>query len=352
MNDSIFAPKYIVTPEISSALEDIERHRWLIDNTLLLPRHEAWLRREIQVRRVSATTRIEGASLDESEVGRLARKGALGQLSEDEQANLNALQAYEFIDYLSDQRDIPIDELVIRELNRQFMRGSSEALTPGVYRRGQNQVGSFTPPDQGGVPGLMRSFALWLRQETNIHPVLKAGIAHVHLVAIHPFWDGNGRTARGLTTLLLQRMQPGFRKFLALESYLFNIRDDYFAAIERTLGTRFALDYDTTTWIRFFTFALGAHVHELVAALTGWHRRAEDVYRIAQSRGMPSSAADACVFALQTGQITRADYMEIAGVSPVTASRHLAELVRQGILKPEGRGRNRIYRPTLADLTV
>ena len=128
-------------------------------------------------------------------------------------------------------------------------------------------------------------------------------------------------------------------------SYLFGVRDDYFTAIERTLGTRFTLDYEATHWVNFFTRSLQTHVQELVAMLTDWHRKMEDIYATLELKGFDLAQADAYVFAIQTGQITRADYVEITGFSQVTASRHLADFVRQGFLKPEGRGRNRAYRP-------
>ena len=78
---------------------------------LLMPKHEAWIRRDIQVRRAVGTTRIEGAALDEDAVRNLEGLGSGAKVTEDELANINALQAYEFIDFLSDQPDIPIDEL-------------------------------------------------------------------------------------------------------------------------------------------------------------------------------------------------------------------------------------------------
>jgi len=350
MNDSIFNPQFNITPAITSTLDDIERHRWLIDNMLLMPKHEAWMRREVRIERAVGTTRIEGAKLDEVAVRELAKSRGTGKPTEDEQANINALQAYEFIDFLSDQEDIPIDELVIRQLNRYFMNGAPETLTPGVYRRGQNTVGKFSPPDQGDVPSLMRSFALWLRKEdSEIHPVIKAGIAHIHMVAIHPFWDGNGRTARGLSALILQRSQFDLKKLLSIESYLFAIRDKYFTAIERTLGTRFLPDYDATSWLEFFVMALKAQVEGLTAQLTEWHRMMQSIYKDVTAKGWTLQQIDAYMFALQTGQITRSDYIEITGVSPVTASRHLAEFVKAGMFEPEGKGRSRIYRPVQSE---
>jgi Fic family protein len=348
MNDSILAPNFNISSSINSSLEDLERQIWLIDHMLLMPKHEAWIRREVQVKRAAGTTRIEGATLDEAAVGQLVSRGSPGQPSGDERANLNALRAYEFINFLSDHADIPIDELVIRELNRYFLSGESEVLTPGVYRRGQNMVGRFRPPDQGDVPGLMRSFTLWLRESGDeIHPIIKAGVAHIHLIAIHPFWDGNGRTARGLATLIIQRSPFNFRKLLSLESHMFDLRDDYFSAIERTLGVAFDPGYDATPWLEFFTDALHQHVYLLVAELTDWHRMMEEAHRILAAKGWNQRQADAFAFAFQAGQMTRSDYIEITGVSPATASRDLAEMVDAGLLTAEGKTRSRVYRYVL-----
>ena len=312
-----------------------------------MPKHEVWLRREIQIKRAVGTTRIEGATLDEKDVSALVGRSSSGKYTEGQQANVNALDAYEFIDYLSDQQDIPIDELVIRELNRKFMYGSPEMLTPGVYRKGQNTVGNFSPPDQGDVPNLMRSFTLWLREENDIHPVLKAGIAHIHFVAVHPLWDGNGRTARGLSTLVLQRSMFGFRKLISLESHLFGIRDSYFTAIERALGDRFIPGYDATSWLEFFTQALNVEAERLVGELMEWHRVMDESRRIVTEVGAMPRHWDGIAFALRIGQITRSDYMEVTGVSQSTASRDLSNFVAAGMLVAEGITRTRVYRPNL-----
>lgn len=347
MNDSIFQPNFTTTSTMEYRLENIERNRWLIENMLIMPKHESWLHREVRVRRAVGTTRIEGASLDEEAVARLDHKSVTRSENADEQDNINALQAYDFIDYLSDQQDIPIDELVIRQLNRYFIANAAAPLTPGVYRKGSNAVGNFQPPDQGDVPDLMRSFALWLRNEDDaMNPVLKAGIAHLHLVAIHPFWDGNGRTARGLETLMLQRTKFGFRKLLNTEVGLFNVREEYFDAIGQSLGSKFSTDYDCTPWLEFVTSILEIGSNLLVANMTDWRRMMEQMHEFGPEADLLPRQIDGYVFASWTGQITRGQYLEITGVSPVTASRDLADLVRKGLLITEGKTRSRIYRPT------
>jgi Fic family protein len=351
MNDSIFQPHYNTTPEMQARLDDIDRQRWLVENMLLMPKHEAWLHREVRVKRASGTTRIEGASMDEAAVGRLVARPPSGRPTDDERANLNAMEAYDFIDFVSDQPDIPIDEVIVRQLNRYFIAGSAETLTPGVYRKGRNTVGSFAPPDQGDVPALMRSFALWLREDVDIHPVIKAGIAHIHLVAIHPFWDGNGRTARGLSALILQRSPFHFRQLLSPEAQLLGVRDEYFGAIERTLGRGFTREYDATGWLEFFTWTVAANGGVLVAELTEWHRMMQQVHERGEADGLASRQVDGLMFAVQAGLITRSDYIDVTGISPVTASRDLAYLVTLGHLRAEGKGRGRVYYPVLSEAT-
>ena len=346
MNDSIFVPNYTITPSIQLFLEGIDRNRWLIDNMLLMPKHEAWLHREVRVSRASNTTRIEGAELDEEAVSRLAKQVRSGVEDEDARDNINALQAYEFVDFLSDQTDIPIDELVVRQLNRYFIATAAAPLTPGAYRKGPNTVGGFHPPDQGDVPSLMRAFALWLRRDDDeLHPVLKAGIAHLHLVAIHPFWDGNGRTARGLETLLLQRSRFGFRKLLSIESFFLNLKDDYFASIQQSLGSTFSDEYDASPWLEFCTRLLKICSDDLVAKTADWQRMMQQARDQWADKGWPQRFVDAYAFAIQTGQITRSDYLEITGVSPATASRDLAALEGAGVVRAEGKTRARVYYP-------
>ena len=345
-NDSIFNPQYTITPTIQAQIDEFERNQWLIQNLLLMPQHEEWLHRDVRVSRAASTTRIEGSTLDEDAVGRLAARSMVRAQSEDEQDNINALQAYEFIDFLSDQADLPVDELVIRQLNRYFIATATPTLTPGAYRKGQNSVGGYQPPDQGDVPGLMRSFALWLRRDDDgLHPAVKSGLAHLHLLALHPFWDGNGRTSRGLETLLLQRSSFDFKKLLSLEATLLGMKDGYFSAISRSLGNQFKDGYDATPWLEFSTSALVVCSRSLVEQTTAWHKKMSELYSYGPQAGLSSRQTDGLMYANQMGQITRGGYIEVTGVSMATASRDLADLVAKGFLTLAVKTRDRVYRP-------
>ena len=146
-------------------------------------------------------------------------------------------------------------------------------------------------------------------------------------------------------TLILQRSPYGYRKLLPLEHSIFNVRDDYISAIERTLGSTFSATYAATPWLEFFLMAFSVEVQFLVDRITDWHRAMEGIYKSAEAKGWDRRHADGLTFARCTGRITRSDYMEISGVSPATASRDLAMLVRSGLLIQEGKTRNRVYRP-------
>jgi len=340
---SIFAPRFTLTPSIKAALELIGQQDWLISHMLLMPKHQAWIRRDVRTSRAHATTAIEGEGVSHEAVRKLARRGGGLPADDAERANLNALQAYEFVDYVADRRDVPIDEFVIGELNRNFMRGAAETLTPGVYRKGQNEVRGYTPPNQGDVPPLMRAFSNWLIQDEDINPVVKAALAHIHFVAIHPFWDGNGRTGRALMTLMLQRSSPAFGRVLSIEAMVDAMKNEYFGAIEATLGGRFDPEYDATPWLEHALKLVRVSASTVTGRLTAWHRTMEKMHTEGEELGLVERQVDGFAFAVRTGQITRGDYIEITNVSPVTASRDLAHLVEAGLLEARGKTRNRVY---------
>lgn len=329
-----FQSRFSLSRASRAKLAAIERDAKFVADLLIQPHHEAWFRRAATTVRAAATTRIEGIGEEEP------RDAATRKRADD--ANANAVRAYEFIDYLSDLRDQPLDELAIRQINWEFLRGASESLTPGVYRKGQNLVGGFTPPDQGDVPDLMRAFSAWLRDGAE-HPIVAGGIAHIHLVAVHPFWDGNGRTARGLDALVLQRSDFHFRKLLSMEERLLTVRPRYFAAIERTLGIRFG-PYDATWWLDFYLATLADEVQALVEELRAWHRKAAKLQEVAARENLLPRMADCLLFLSKAGRIARTDYVAITGVSAVTASRDLKMLVDAGLLIAEGRVATTTYR--------
>lgn len=325
-------------------IEEIERVKYRVERFLLMPKHGEWLRREAFVRQAYASTMIENPSISEEELFK-----AQAELTVTRPDVQNYARALEFVDFVSAQKDLVLDELVIKQIHWLLMKGVHDSqFLPGEYRRATNWIEDngakvYEPPFQTDVPILMREFVETIRS-SKLHPIIVAGVAHLHLVAIHPFVDGNGRTARLLATLLLQGAGWGFRNLLSLDSFYQRRRGHYIDAIVKTLGPKYPVDYDADRWMEFFCQSVLNQAHTLESRLTDWQMTVDAIRNEVRSLGLRERQIEGMIYAIHKGRITRKDYLEIASVSPVTGTRDLADLVEKGLLTPHGERRNRIYR--------
>jgi Fic family protein len=329
-------------------LDEIDRVKFRIERLLIMPKHEKWLQREAFMRTAYSSTMIENRTITEEEMEKAVKPSGATQIPKERADVANYAEALSFVDFLS-KDNMEIDEAVIRQIHWLLMRGVHDTrLQPGNYRTEPNWIEDqgvkvYEPPFHVDLPIMMREFSLWLREKDSLNPVLKAGIAHAHLIAIHPFVDGNGRTARLLTTLLLQRNGYGFRNLLSLDAYYQRNRDSYLDALKKSIGERFTPDYDFTPWLEFFTMSILLQAGSLEEKLTDWRMWADEVHKSWAPKGLSDRQIDGLIYATNVGSIARRDYMEIADVSPLTATRDLLYLTQKGFLIPKGAGRNRRY---------
>ena len=146
--------------------------------------------------------------------------------------HLEAKDHHEATRYLYDvantKKSGPVSEMLIRSLHRLVVR-ETEVDSAGSYRKGSVRITGSThvPPEGFEIPRLMREFAAWLRaNKRSLHPVVFSALAHHRLAQIHPFEDGNGRTARLLMNLLL--MKQGYPLVIILK----NDRAKYYRALD------------------------------------------------------------------------------------------------------------------------
>jgi Fic family protein len=213
------------------------------------------------------TTHIEGThlTLDQSEQ-LLAGKKPPGVADDDAKEVVNYRRAFDLVaDYLGSGD--PITEGLVREIHKRLVRGvRGNAATPGEYRRVQNYVANsvtkeiiYTPPTPLQVPPLMAEFVFWLNAEQEVHPILVAGVAQYQLVHIHPFLDGNGRTARLLSMLSLYRKGYDFKRLFTLSEYYDRDRSSYYRAIQSVRER----ELDLTEWLEYFTNGLRSQLAEV-----------------------------------------------------------------------------------------
>ncbi|MCH8199427.1 MAG: Fic family protein [Chloroflexi bacterium] len=345
-----YRPEFLMD-EVDVLLTSIERDRWTFENLIIDPDYQKWLQERAIIRRVHSSTTIEGNRLDEEDAASLLRGEPVDAAEKEKREILNLKSALDFVDSIATQPDIEIDEGVIHQINSLVLSGEARILTPGEYRRGQNRVRNpmtgriaYVSPNAGDVPALMREFGLWLRQphEARIAPVI-AGIAHLHFVEIHPFWDGNGRTARALTALILQRYGYGFNGLLSPErQFAWELRR-YFEELGEAAGSVYESGRDLTRWLRYFLLMLQAEISSVSHWLVDFRRFMESFHARFRPLELTRRQVNVLAYTYIHGSLQARTYARIFGRSTQTGRRDIGELVKLGALKPVGQARARRY---------
>ncbi|HEX6848203.1 MAG TPA: Fic family protein [Chitinophagaceae bacterium] len=193
----------------------------------------------------------------------------------------------------------------------------------------------FRAPDADVLKDEMRTFMDWFNTEKNIDPVIKAALAHVWFVTIHPFDDGNGRIARAIADMQLARADASPQRFYSMSAQIRKERNEYYDTLEQTQkGTM-----DITKWMEWFLHcfdrALMATDETLAVVLNKakfWEKYAKTVFNNRQVL-LLNKLLDGFV-----GKLTTSKWAKIAKCSQDTALRDIQDLVTRKILKKETAG--------------
>ncbi|WP_126243999.1 Fic family protein [Chitinophaga rhizosphaerae] len=193
----------------------------------------------------------------------------------------------------------------------------------------------FQAPDADRLQMEMDAFLRWFNETTNLDPVLKAAIAHLWFVTIHPFDDGNGRIARAIMDMQLARADRSSRRFYSMSAQIRNEREAYFKVLEETQKG----PLDITEWLLWFLQCLGR-------ALSATHTTLADILRKTKFWDLPGAQSinDRQRLMLQRmldgfeGKVTSSKWAKITKVSQDTAIRDLQDLVERGLLEKEAAG--------------
>ena len=338
-------PKFRITNAITGNLTRIERARGFLDAARLSEDWIAGMQERALVLEAHHTTHIEGThlTLDQSE-RLLAGERPDGVKADDAKEVTNYRKAVDLVaDYLGSGD--PVTEGLIREIHKRLVRGvRGNSAAPGEYRKIQNYVANsvtkeiiYTPPSPQEVPPMMAEFVLWLNAEEDVHPILVAGIAQFQLVHIHPFLDGNGRTARLLSMLCLYRKGYDFKRLFTLSEYYDRDRPSYYRAIQSVRKR----DLDLTEWLEYFTFGLQWQLAEV-------QEKGETLIRmdvLAKKHRLSARQLVALELA-QNGSAFQMQDLEARcpGVHRRSLQRDLRELVEAGLLEATGATNRLVYR--------
>ena len=274
MPSPIWSPRFTLTPAIARGLMQIEAARALVDRTPLSPSAKVALRARARVRSSHFSTFIEGnrLTLEEAKAVISDEKTEIEGRERDVSEVRNYWNALLRLEEWARKKK-PLTEELIKRLHALVEYGPRARPTP--YREGQNAIRSsisgsliYLPPEAKDVPALMAALVQWASdaQEAKLPAPLVAGMVHYQFVTIHPYYDGNGRTARLLATFILHKCGYGLNGFFSLEEHYARDLQGYYRALTSHPHHNYYFgreEADLTTWLEYFVSTL-AEVFEAV----------------------------------------------------------------------------------------
>lgn len=205
---------------------------------------------------------------------------------------------------------------------------------------GREQV-HFEAPASDRLETEMDLFLVWINNENNLDAVLKAAVAHLWFVTIHPFDDGNGRIARAITDMLLARADRSNHRFYSMSTEIRNQRKQYYQMLEETQKG----NLEITEWLLWFLDCLESAFDATSEMLKStvdkakfWERHASTPFNERQSK-MVNKLFDGFI-----GKLTSSKWAKMCKCSQDTAGRDINDLLKKEVLiKSEEGGRSTRY---------
>lgn len=342
----MFRPNFKYTNKIVRNITLIAENKAIIMNSHLIPKWEVNLRREAMLRSAHSSTAIEGNPLSFEEVSELANGRDIMVRIKDKQEVLNYIEALEIIpgfskkEFLSEKDFLKIHKTITNKtLENSEYEGSLRNCEVFVGNRITGEV-VFRPPTFNEVPQLLSNFLSWFNAEEplEIDSVLHAGITHYEIVRIHPFVDGNGRTARIMATLVLYKRGFDAKRFFALDDYYDSDRASYYKAL-RSVDKK---SIDLTAWLEYFTEGVAVSTGAVKDKIIGLSKDIKYLKEKGQV-ALTERQMKIVEFILKNNKTTATDIAGITGISRQAALKEMNKLVGLGVIELKGKKKGAHY---------
>jgi len=345
----LFKPRYKISNKIINHLTEIALARDVVENARLVPKWEVSLRKDALIHSAHSSTHIEGNSLSLEEVSQLALGRDISAIRKDKQEVLNYLEILSQLEKYIPKNKFT-NSLVLRIHKKLVKNTLNRAEDEGDFRNRQVVVGykdsegrtviTFRPPGTREVPGLVQSFLDWLNlpETRDMNPVLVGGIAHYEMVRIHPFIDGNGRTARVLATLIFLMYGFDSKRFFALDDYYDSDRMSYYDALKSVDPN----NLDTTKWLEYFCEGVAVSVNrvkEKVLSISRDKRATASLEQISLSKRQMQIVE----IISRNGKITSRQMQTMFKITAQAVYKEMKKLIDMNVVKLVGAGRSSHY---------
>jgi Fic family protein len=340
-----------LTPDARWVLAQVEDLRRRLSDQVREPRQWVGLLRRVSLARaVQGSNSIEGYNVSLDDALAAADNESPVQASAETWAAIEGYRdALTYVLQLADDRHFTLDESLIRSLHYMMLKYDL-SKSPGRWRPGTIYVRNDTTgqivyegPDAGLVPGLAAELVKDLCCDDRPPALVNAAMAHLNLVMIHPFRDGNGRMARCLQTLVLAREGILSPHFCSVEEYLGRNTAAYYDVLAEVGAGSWQPGRDATPWIRFILTAHYRQARTLLRRTEESERRWTLLQELAERLRLPERTIGPLFNASMGLTLQNARYRIAADVSELVASRDLKALVDAGLLEARGEKRGRVY---------
>lgn len=338
-------------PSIKADLE-FAGNRLYVARSLIPKEYESYFQESAHYVSAHTSTAIEGNPLGEEEAMLVLVEGPdPNQPMQVEKVNLD--EAYELMTQLATDQGTRIDEGIIRTVNSIVLKGlpTSQARNRGKYRPGPSLILDpssreirYRPPPSAWIAELMKSFIDDIEDwRSKLPGPISAALTHFGLISIHPFEDGNGRTARLIADMLLNLTGNSADGMISVSQVIHQRLGDYYRVLRESQGENFSEEVDVTEFVKFHTNALGEAAAVLEEKAVRF-RRIRDGFATDMKGVLNDRQVAGFMFMIDIGRISSSRFARLTESSQPTALADLNSLVDQDLAVKEGAGKNTRYR--------
>lgn len=342
----MYAPKYVISNKVLKNIGAIEASKEVIENAPLVPSFEKQFQSDAKLRTIHHGTHIEGNDLTLYQTKKILEGAEVYARARDIQEIINYRNVMMLLDELAVKRggyevemlkDIhraTVDKIIIPD-KVGYLRNTEVV----IKEEGTGRV-IFSPPPAIEVPYLLEDFFEWLNDAAarETHPILRAGIAHYILVSIHPFVEGNGRTIRAFSSLILMRENYNIKRFFSLEEHFDEDPAAYYDSLSQVDNQSPNMESrDLTPWLEYFTMVVAAELEKIKDKVRKLSVDSRLKVKIGEQVALNERQMRLIEYISDQGSGGMAELKKVLTmVSEDTILRELRDLLSKGILKKQG----------------
>lgn len=334
-------------------IETIRSIRWVIENTKIVPEWQQKLKKIARLRSAVFSTKIEWSQIDLEWAQEILDGKTTKARPRDKQELLNYMTVLDYIESrekgssITEKDILKIHALTTKEILSEWLQNKYRDQQNAIYNKSGGIV--YMPPEWKDVQKLMSELLDFINTNKEISPIIRAGILHHRFVIIHPFVDGNGRTARALTQLFLYQNGFNTKKFFSLEEYYDTDLKHYYEAIDIWTNFYTSSDkkIDSTRFVEYFLSGLEYELTQLKKHIEAI-KEDESFEKKLEKAGLTNRQIHFVVFIKEKGRVKSSDFLKKFDISLPTIKRDLQDLVEKGLITMMGTWKSTYYEPNVS----